>query len=242
MIKHLKGTTCIALSLIMYVSTGLAYEKLQLPKNLTSLDSKEGVALFNSSLNDNYWSLANNFVTEYGLTYCGVASAVMILNASRQTPPITPSHAPYRIFDQTNFFSPQVLNITTPSKVSMQGMNLEELFKSLKTFNQNIEIHYAAETDLDEFRQIVMATMGSNDSYIIANFNRKIIKELGAGHFSPIAAYDIKTDKVLLLDVARYKYPPAWVSLQELFNAMALNDNGKVEKNRGFILFKQPAQ
>lgn len=230
----------LSLMLTLLVSVSFAYEKLPIPRNLILLDSKEGEALFNSSFHARYWGLANHFVTESGLTYCGVASAVMVLNASGQTPPITPSHAPYRIFDQVNFFSPAVLKITTPSKVAAQGMSLEELFDSLKTFNQHASIHYAAETKVDGFRKVVIAAMRSGNSDIIVNFNRKIINEQGAGHFSPIAAYDVKTDKVLMLDVARYKYPPVWVSLSELFDAMALNDDRKIEKKRGFIVFNTP--
>jgi hypothetical protein len=38
---------------------------------------------------------------------------------------------------------------------------------------------------------------------------------------SPLGAYDAGSDRVLILDVARYKYPPHWVPTAALFDAMA---------------------
>jgi hypothetical protein len=46
------------------------------------------------------------------------------------------------------------------------------------------------------------------------------------GHISPLAAYDSKSDRFLILDVARYKYPPVWVSASDLFVAMNTTDTG----------------
>ena len=34
--------------------------------------------------------------------------------------------------------------------------------------------------------------------------------QTGDGHFSPVAGYHAGTDSVLVLDVARFKYPPYW--------------------------------
>lgn len=38
----------------------------------------------------------------------------------------------------------------------------------------------------------------------------------GDGHFSPIGGYSAKEDLVLILDTARFKYPPHWVPLEML--------------------------
>ena len=35
-----------------------------------------------------------------------------------------------------------------------------------------------------------------------------------------MAAYDAKGDRFLILDVARYKYPPVWIGVADLFDAM----------------------
>jgi hypothetical protein len=46
----------------------------------------------------------------------------------------------------------------------------------------------------------------------------------GGGHFSPLAAYHEESDSFLVMDVARYKYPPFWVHADLLCQAMATPD------------------
>jgi hypothetical protein len=60
------------------------------------------------------------------------------------------------------------------------------------------------------------------------------------GHISPLAAYDSKADKFLLMDVARYKFPPVWADAAALFGAMQTDDfvSGKT---RGFVLVSAAA-
>jgi hypothetical protein len=60
-------------------------------------------------------------------------------------------------------------------------------------------------------------------------------QEIG-GHISPLAAYDAKSDRFLVLDVARYKYPPVWVRTADLFGAMNTVDKDNNGKTRGFVL------
>jgi hypothetical protein len=76
---------------------------------------------------------------------------------------------------------------------------------------------------------------------VIVNYLRKAMGEETGGHISPLAAYDGKADRFLILDVARYKYPPVWVKTADMFAAMntpdAVNDN----KTRGFVLVTAPS-
>jgi hypothetical protein len=37
---------------------------------------------------------------------------------------------------------------------------------------------------------------------------------------SPLAAYEAKADLFIILDVARYEYPPVWVTTTDIFDAM----------------------
>jgi len=54
----------------------------------------------------------------------------------------------------------------------------------------------------------------------VANFDRSGLGMVGAGHFSPVVAYNPSKDLALVLDVARYKYPPFWVPLLSLFRGI----------------------
>ena len=56
----------------------------------------------------------------------------------------------------------------------------------------------------------------------------------------PIAAYHPPTDSCLVLDVARFKYAPYWVSLDELYNSMIPKDKA-TGKSRGWILMYPPS-
>ena len=52
------------------------------------------------------------------------------------------------------------------------------------------------------------------------------------GHISPLAAYDADTDRFLILDVSRFKYPPVWVGTAELFTAMNTTDPNNEPRSR----------
>jgi hypothetical protein len=73
---------------------------------------------------------------------------------------------------------------------------------------------------------------------LVTSFGRKGLKQTGDGHFSPIAAYHAPTDRALVLDVARFKYPPYWVGLEELHSAMTLIDESTQQPRGWFILEK----
>ena len=44
------------------------------------------------------------------------------------------------------------------------------------------------------------------------------------------------TDRFLVLDVSRYKYPPVWVEADDLYAAMNTPDSDNQNRTRGFVL------
>jgi glutathione gamma-glutamylcysteinyltransferase len=72
---------------------------------------------------------------------------------------------------------------------------------------------------------------------VVASFGRSGLSQTGDGHFSPLAAYHAGSDRVLVLDVARFKYPPYWVGAKELHAAMALKDES-TGRPRGWIVLE----
>jgi hypothetical protein len=70
---------------------------------------------------------------------------------------------------------------------------------------------------------------------VIVNYDRAVLGQNGSGHVSPIGAYDEETDSVLVLDVARYKYPPVWVPFSTMFDAMQSVDTGS-NRSRGIVV------
>jgi len=75
--------------------------------------------------------------------------------------------------------------------------------------------------------------------FLVASFSRAHLNQTGAGHFSPVAAYHPETDSCLVLDVARFKYAPYWVSVEELYEATKPIDE-TTGKSRGWFVMRPP--
>jgi hypothetical protein len=210
---------------------------LPLPENLTGFSTRDGEAYFaESDAHEAYFPLASNFLTQKTQAYCGVASIVMVLNALGVPAPAVPEYAPYRTFTQDNLLTQQTDAVLPREVLARQGMTLDQIGGVLGTQPVKTEVHHAAESSVDEFRKLASAYLGEPGHFVIVNYLRKTMGEQIGGHISPLAAYDAKADRFLILDVARYKYPPVWVKAADIFAAMntpdAVNDN----KTRGFIL------
>ena len=61
------------------------------------------------------------------------------------------------------------------------------------------------------------------------------MEQTGDGHFSCVGGFDPETQKTLVLDTARFKYPPFWVDFDMLSKSLASIDSD-CGKNRGFIV------
>ena len=230
------GIACATLIFGLSVA-GARADTLPLPDNLTGFSTHDGeVFLSESDAREAYFPLASNFLTQKTQAYCGVASIVMILNALGLPAPVVPEYAPYRTFTQDNVLSEQSDAVLPRETLARQGMTLDQIGGILGTQPVKAEVHHASESSVDEFRKLASAYLREPGHFVIVNYLRKAMGEETGGHISPLAAYDAKADRFLILDVARYKYPPVWVKTTDMFGAMntpdAVNDN----KTRGFIL------
>jgi hypothetical protein len=223
---------------ILGLSMAGAYaEPLPLPDNLTGFSTHDGEAYFSESdAHEAYFPLASNFLTQKTQAYCGVASMVMVLNALGVPAPPVPEYEPYRTFTQDNVLSERTDVVLPRETLGRQGMTLDQLGGILATQPVKAEVHHASDSSVDEFRKLASVYLGEPGHFVIVNYLRKAMGEQTGGHISPLAAYDAKADRFLILDVARYKYPPVWVKTADMFAAMntpdAVNDN----KSRGFVL------
>ena len=115
-------------------------------------------------------------------------------------------------------------------------MTLDQLGALLSLHPATIEVHHAEDGGLDAFRSSARDYLAGKDHFVIVNYLRKSIGQERGGHISPLAAYDAKSDRFLILDVARYKYPPVWVTASDLFAAMNTTDASNNNKTRGYVL------
>lgn len=234
--SNLLNLTTLILSELCFFSK-VNSQTLSLPENLINLNSTTGeTLLIESNARKDYLPLSNYFVTQDNLAYCGVASLVMVLNALTIPAPETPKYRTYRIFTQENFFNnPETEKVMTAQMVSRGGMTLAQLNQLLKSYSVKTQVYYGSDVTLDEFRQLIQKNLQEANNFVLINYLRKTIQQQRGGHISPIAAYNEESDRFLILDVARYKYPPIWVKAEELWEAIKTTDSVS-QKTRGFVL------
>lgn len=200
------------------------------------LDTDRGASLFDSAATkEHFWTLVRYFISEKFLTYCGIASGVTVLNSLGVDAPEDPQIYPYKMFTQDNLFTDAVLHHRRPVEVEKHGNTLEQLATILGTFPVEVDVHFAADLNPKSTRDLLVETLRHPDRRVIIDFNRKVLHQKGAGHFSPLSAYHEGEDRFLIMDVARYKLPPSWVTGETLYEALAGEDPDS-GKSRGFLV------
>ncbi|WGO98055.1 phytochelatin synthase family protein [Saccharophagus degradans] len=232
-----------------------------LPENIVDLRSEEGqVRLLECSYCEDYPELATAYLTQATQTFCGLASTTMVLNAdaeSRKWRPVTQPYQPFNFYTQCNLLNDEVREHIDVAKVLNEGMELNEIFFVVKNQPSVVDAYCQHATsaqnegelpasdaphncgvdqDYNTFMKTITNALNTPRHYVIANFAGAPSPERG-GHFSPIAAYHKASDSFLIMDVARYKYPPFWISSKELWQAMQKIDSGS-GKARGYIIAK----
>jgi len=226
-----------SLFLPLLLATVASAQSLRPPENLVDLRSLQGEAfLLETRALEAYFPISVAFETQKNQAYCGVASMVMALNALGVPAPSSPEFQPYAIFTQDNVLNDKTDTVLPRDVLARHGMTLDQLGQILSLYPVAVEVHHAASGGVDEFRRQASEALASEHRFVLVNFLRKALGEERGGHISPLGAYDEKADRFLILDVARYKYPPVWVKTSDLFDAMNTTDSDNDNKTRGFVL------
>lgn len=215
-------------------------ETLPLPANLVAASSDGGKSLLlGAEACEAYFPLSENFVTQQNQAFCGVASMVMVFNAMRLPAPPVPEFDPFRTFTQDNLLNALTEAVLTRETIMKQGITLDQLGALLAVQPVSVSVHHAGDSSVDGFRTAARDHLSRKDHFVLVNYLRKAIGQEKGGHISPLAAYDADTDRFLILDVARYKYPPVWVTTAELFAAMNTPDSDNGNRTRSFVLISK---
>lgn len=199
--------------------------------------SQEGKKLFIEAIQngtmEGFYRLISYFQTQSEPAYCGLATLSMVLNALA----IDPGRkwkGPWRWFDES------MLDCCEPlEKVKATGISFGKLVCLAHCAGAKVDAFRANQSTIDEFRKHVMRCSISDDCHVISSYDRSAFKQTGTGHFSPIGGYHAGRDMALILDVARFKYPPHWVPLSLLWEAMGHVDE-TTGLQRGFMLISRP--
>nr|WP_319382655.1 phytochelatin synthase family protein [uncultured Roseibium sp.] len=213
-------------------------ETMPLPDGLIGLTSPEGQSLLmGSEASNDYFPLSIHFTTQVNPAYCGPATIAMVLNALNVPRPASKMTLGLGMFDQQNIFTPAAAKVKAAESIVSPpyGMTLNELGGVLAAHDLKVDVVHASDSDLDTFRAVAVAHLRDDDTFVLVNYLRKAIGQEKGGHISPLGAYDEDTDRFLILDVSRYKYPPVWVEAATLFDAMNTVDSDNAGKTRGYV-------
>ncbi len=235
----------VAAALLVVLSFGVAHADVGVAtadEGLIYYLTPESAHLFetaNETDKSEFWPLSARFVSENRQTFCGVASSVMVLNALGITPPVEPEWYPNPYWTQDNIFTAAALKVI-PSLLQIEGggLTLDQVATLLRVSGAKVETVFASDTTEAAFRAKALDAMHEANVFIIVNVLRARLGQGGVdggGHFSPLGAYNAEADRFLLLDVARYKYLPSWITSAQLFDAMQPVDPSS-SKSRGFLL------
>ncbi len=221
---------------LWYALSAPSLENLPLADELIAVSSTEGRQLLeDSSSKTDYGQLAPVLLPQSRRAFCGPATSAAVINAAL---------GPQTGMTQSSLFTPAVSEIKSELAVSLSGLTLEELAKILRTHGLRAQIVPAEYSDLAAFRAEAQSALSEPLTFLVVNYDRRVLGQAGAGHISPIGAFSPATDRVLILDVATYKYPYTWVPIAKLWNAMNTVDADS-GRTRGYLLLSagtpQPA-
>lgn len=196
----------------------ISFHGRSLPNHLTSLESAEGQEIFKESLVQgnahNFFPLITNFASQSDVSMCGPASLAMVLNALKLDP-MRVWRRPWRWWSDEMFACCEgSLEVMKNSGVTL------EFFDRIAKNQRGITVETRFADGIEAFRAALMKSSTESNVHVIVSFGRVALGQTGIGHFSPIAAMHPEKDLALVLDVARFKYPPYWVKIEELYEAM----------------------
>uniref|UniRef100_A0A0D9WKN7 glutathione gamma-glutamylcysteinyltransferase n=1 Tax=Leersia perrieri TaxID=77586 RepID=A0A0D9WKN7_9ORYZ len=198
--------------------------------------SEEGKRLFAEALEggtlEGFFNLISYFQTQSEPAFCGLASLSVVLNAL-SIDPGRQWKGPWRWFDES------MLDCCEPlDKVKADGITFSKLACLAHCAGAKVRSFHAHQATIHDFRNHLLTCASSQDCHLIASYHRATFKQTGTGHFSPIGGYHAGQDMALILDVARFKYPPHWVPLPLLWEAMNTTDDA-TGLLRGFMLISR---
>lgn len=213
----------------------------------TAFSSMEGQQLFCEALLAGdmgaFFRLIEQFRTQDEPAYCGLSSLTMVLNALNVDPKRT-WKGPWRWFHES------MLDCCEPLKVVQEkGITFSKLVCLARCNGAAVDAYLSmpinaadssteiAESEEEQaFRRTLQAVCrGRGEKQMIISYSRQEFGQTGDGHFSPVGGYHSASDRLLLLDVARFKYPPHWLPLRLVWKAMCRIDP-ETAQSRGYMV------
>jgi len=213
------------------------------PATTIPMDSSAGMELLLKprTRRADYGALVQWYEAQANLAYCGVASSVMVLNSLAVAAPKAEGYRTNRFWTQTNLFTvPASKSFVEATRVAREGMTLEQLHGLLASVGSRVQRYHGENLSLEQLRWLLRRGLAQGSDRLLANYDRRALGQTGGGHISPLAAYDPDQDRVLILDVARYRYPAVWVATPDLWRAIRSVDKSS-GRSRGVLTIEAQA-
>ncbi|BGP35371.1 hypothetical protein JCM10296v2_007207 [Rhodotorula toruloides] len=202
-----------------------SFYKRPLPEMCIAFNSPEGKRLFAKALAEgnmeSYFLLAPQMVTQNEPAYCALGTLVQILN-SLEVDPQRKWKGGWRWYDQN------MLDCCRPlTDIAVDGLTLPEFACLARCNGLRARIAQPVLDSSPAQREEALASFRrdlkdvSRGKGIMAfSYSRRTLGQTGDGHFSPIGALCEEEDMVLILDVARFKYPSYWIPVSLAYDSM----------------------
>jgi glutathione gamma-glutamylcysteinyltransferase len=204
------------------------FYRRSLPDTCVAFSSPQGRQYFASAMQHrglkSYFHLMEQYTTQSEPAFCGISTLVISLNALAVDPRQIWKGS-WRWYEESMLNCCIDLEQAKETGITMATFNCLALCQGLST-----EVHYVDEAEnanpnstapsLEHFRARVREACVETDDdddaavvdrVLIASYSRRVLKQTGSGHFSPIAAYDEESDTVLIMDTVRFLYC-LWIS------------------------------
>lgn len=210
------------------------FHRRPLPETLVAFASPMGRDMLASAMSAGdaaaFFPLVSHLHTQAEPAWCGFGTLVTVLNALEIDPGRT-WKGPWRFFGEELLICCKSLELA-----AAEGLTLGEVGCLAQCNGAAVQLQHALSDGLPAFRRSLLASVRAPAGpFVVANYDRSTLDQTGAGHFSPLAAWHAPTDHVLVLDVARFKYPPHWVPVERLWAAMCAHD-ADTQEPRGYLL------
>ena len=186
-----------------------------------------------------YFLIQQGYDAQMNQAYCPVATSAAILNSLRGhiELPMDPVYNPYPYATQ-----PDMFNECTNAHVIQKNAHYDGIFASpgglgmpqtkallechLHSNDWNVTAHHLDPyvISIHDFRRDLQEALANTKARVMINYDRKAAGQVGGGHWSPIGAFSPDMDAFLVMDVAKYKYPNAWISTSLLYKSLQTFD------------------
>jgi len=216
---------------------GGVYRK-HLPPPAIPFSAPEGRQIFGEALADGtadiFFPLIEQFQTQEEPAMCGAATLVVVLNALRVDPgEIWKAH--WRWYHEANLSC-----CKSVEAMSKDGLEWREFLCLARCQGLKVEAVRADVGTLEEFEERCASVCSGSGGAVTVSYSRRPLRQAGDGHYAPIGAYNKRRSMVLVLDTARFKYPPHWLLVSDLWEAMRAT-NKQTGRSRGYAILTLPS-